>query len=209
MTRRKAQALLDAVKKKDAADADAAMAQIHRNLKASELALKQAKAANDVAATAANRKVIDACKAAGRSDCGPLKADDIALKLASGTADVYAARRPLSNRLLTFNDARKAAARNAGCVGGGSAMTVSPAEDAKVKPGQRYSITVNGVTKPPLASVKGPATVEVLVVSGNSTQYIVRVIVKADAKGTVDVSISDQGLAVEEIQLTVDAPAAK
>lgn len=33
--------------------------------------------------------------------------------------------------------------------------------------------------------------------------------VKADAKGTVDVSVSDRGLATEEIQLTVEPPAAK
>lgn len=202
-TKQKLQAQLDALQKKEADDA---AAQISKNLKASELALKQARAANAVAATVANKTVIDACKAAGRNDCGPLEADKIALKLASWTADVYAARRPLSNRLLTFNDARKAAARNAGCAGGGSAMTVSPAEDAKVKPGQRYPITVNGVTKAPQASVKGPATVETLV-GGNPNQYVVRVIVSADAKGTVDVSISDQGLAVDEIQLTVDASA--
>ena len=86
-------------------------------------------------------------------------------------------------------------------------MTVSPAEDAKVKPGESYQIAVNGTTKPPMASVKGPATLEVLVSGPN--QYTVRVMVKADAKGTIDVSISDQGMATEEIQLTVDASAAK
>lgn len=205
-TAKKAQLLaqLAAIQKKESEDASA---QAQKNLKESQAALKRAKAAEAVAATAANRKVIDACKAAGRRDCGPLEADAIAVSLAAGTAEIYAARRPLSNRLLTFNDARKAAARNPGCAGGSSAMSVSPAEDAKVKPGQRYLITVNGVTKPPLASVKGPATLEILVSGPN--QYTVRVMVKADAKGTVDVSISDQGLATEEIQLTVDTAAAK
>lgn len=195
---------LAAIQKKESEDASA---RAQKNLKESQAALKRAKAAEAVAATAANRKVIDACKAAGRRDCGPLEADVIAVSLAASTAEIYAARRPLSNRLLTFNDARKAAARNPGCAGGSSAMTVSPAEDAKVKPGQRYLITVNGVAKPPMASAKGPATLEVLVSGPN--QYTVRVMVKADAKGTVDVSISDQGLATEEIQLTVDTPSAK
>lgn len=197
-------AQLAAIQKKESEDASA---RAQKNLKESQAALKRAKAAEAVAATAATRKVIDACKAAGRRDCGPLEADVIAVSLAAGTAEIYAARRPLSNRLLTFNDARKAAARNPGCAGGSSAMTVSPVEDAKVKPGQRYLITVNGVAKPPMASVKGAATLEVLVSGPN--QYTVRVMVKADAKGTVDVSISDQGLATEEIQLTVDTPAAK
>ncbi|WP_418129972.1 hypothetical protein ABL849_30500 [Variovorax sp. 375MFSha3.1] len=195
---------LAAIQKKESEDASA---RAQKNLKESQAALKRAKAAEAVAATAANRKVIDACKAAGRRDCGPLEADVIAVSLAASTAEIYAARRPLSNRLLTFNDARKAAARNPGCAGGSSAMTVSPAEDAKVKPGQRYLITVNGVAKPPMASAKGPATLEVLVSGPN--QYTVRVMVKADAKGIVDVSISDQGLATEEIQLTVDTPSAK
>lgn len=195
---------LAAIQKKESEDASA---RAQKNLKESQAALKRAKAAEAVAATAANRKVIDACKAAGRRDCGPLEADVIAVSLAASTAEIYAARRPLSNRLLTFNDARKAAARNPGCAGGSSAMTVSPAEDAKVKPGQRYLITVNGVAKPPMASAKGPATLEVLVSGPN--QYTVRVMVKADAKGTVDVSISDQGLATEEIQLTVDTPSTK
>lgn len=205
-TTKKAQLLaqLAAIQKKES---DEAAAQVRKNLKASQTALKQANAANAVAATAANKRVIDACKAAGRRDCNPLEADVIADSLAASTAEIYAARRPLSNRLLTFNDARKAAARNPGCSGGSSAMSVSPAEDAKVKPGQRYLITVNGVAKPPMASVKGPATLEVLVSGPN--QYTVRVMVKADAKGTVDVSISDQGLVTEEIQLTVDTSAAK
>lgn len=158
-------------------------------------------------ARAMSKADVDTCRTAGRSSCDLLSVDDVALTLASLTAEVYAARRPLSNRLLVFGDARKAAAKNPGCVAGGSAMTVSPAEDAKVKPGESYQIAVNGTTKPPMASVKGPATLEVLVSGPN--QYTVRVMVKADAKGTIDVSISDQGLATEEIQLTVDTPAAK
>ena len=197
---------LAALQKKES---DAASAQIRKNVEASNLARKQTEAARAIAAAAASRKVVDVCKAAGRTDCGPLPADATALRLATLTAEVYAARRPLSNRLLTFNDARKAAARNAGCATGtASAMSVTPADDAVVKPGQRYAITVNGVPKPPLVTVKGPARAELLV-DGSSNQYVVRVIVAPDAKGSVDVGISDRGLASEEIRLAVESPPAK
>ncbi|MGJ7502230.1 hypothetical protein ACSFBF_17870 [Variovorax sp. ZT5P49] len=130
-----------------------------------------------------------------------------ARKLASETADLYAARRPLSNRLLSFAEQRKSVERNGSCVGGVSAMSISPAADAKVSQGDAYEITVSGVTVSPQVSVKGPAAFEILV--GSVNQYVVRIKVAADAKGTVDVTISDRGLATEEVQLTVAAPAAK
>jgi beta-lactam-binding protein with PASTA domain len=93
-------------------------------------------------------------------------------------------------------------------VGGVSAMSISPADDAKVAQGEAHEITVSGVTVAPQVSVKGPASFEILVGAGTN-QYVVRIKVAADAKGTVDVTISDRGLATEEVQLTVGTPAAK
>ncbi|MDQ0081403.1 hypothetical protein J2W35_001742 [Variovorax boronicumulans] len=132
----------------------------------------------------------------------------MARKLAKETADLYAARRPLSNRLLSFAEQRKSVERNGSCVGSVSAMTVAPADDAKVSPGEVYEIAVSGVTVWPQVTVKGSATSEILV-GPAVNQFVVRIKVAADAKGTVDVSISDRGLATEDIQLTVGAPAAK
>lgn len=132
----------------------------------------------------------------------------MARKLAKETADLYAARRPLSNRLLSFAEQRKSVERNGSCVGSVSAMTVAPADDAKVSPGEVYEIAVSGITVWPQVTVKGSATSEILV-GPAVNQFVVRIKVAADAKGTVDVSISDRGLATEDIQLTVGAPAAK
>lgn len=131
-----------------------------------------------------------------------------ARKLAAETADLYAARRPLSMRLLSFAEQRKSVERNGSCVGSVSAMSISPADDAKVAQGDAYEITVSGVTAIPQVLVKGSASFEILVGPGTN-QYVVRIKVAADAKGTVDVTISDRGLATEEIQLTVGTPAAK
>jgi len=132
----------------------------------------------------------------------------MARKLAKETADLYAARRPLSNRLLSFAEQRKSVERNGSCVGSVSAMTVAPADDAKVSPGEVYEIAVSGVTVWPQVTVKGSATSEILV-GPAVNQFVVRIKMAADAKGTVDVSISDRGLATEDIQLTIGAPAAK
>lgn len=132
----------------------------------------------------------------------------MARKLAKETADLYAARRPLSNRLLSFAEQRKSVERNGSCVGSVSAMTVAPADDAKVSPGEVYEIAVSGITVWPQVTVKGSATSEILV-GPAVNQFVVRIKVAADAKGTVDVSISDRGLATEDIQLTVGASAAK
>jgi hypothetical protein len=132
----------------------------------------------------------------------------MARKLAKETADLYAARRPLSNRLLSFAEQRKSVERNGSCVGSVSAMTVAPADDAKVSPGEVYEIAVSGITVWPQVTVTGSATSEILV-GPAVNQFVVRIKVAADAKGTVDVSISDRGLATEEIELTVAAPAAK
>lgn len=127
----------------------------------------------------------------------------IAKKLAAATASLYAARRPLSDRLLSFYEARKSVERNGSCVGGVSAMTVAPANDAKVAPNEVYEIVVSGVTIAPQVTLKGAATTET-VVGASANQYIVRIKVAADAKGTVDITLSDRGLATEDIQLTVD-----
>lgn len=138
------------------------------------------------------------------------KADEAttARRLAAETADLYAARRPLSNRLLSFAEQRKSVERNGSCVGGVSAMSISPADDTKVAPGEAHEITVSGVTATPQVSVKGSASFEILVGPGVN-QYMVRIKVAADAKGTVDVTISDRGLATEEVQLTVATAADK
>jgi hypothetical protein len=127
----------------------------------------------------------------------------LAKELAAATAALYAARRPLSDRLLGFYEARKSVERNGSCVGNASAMTIAPVNDAKVAPNEVYEITVSGVTVAPQVALKGSATTET-VVGAAANQYIVRVKVSADAKDTVTVTISDRGLATEEVVLTVD-----
>ncbi|HEX7865525.1 MAG TPA: hypothetical protein VF555_11310 [Variovorax sp.] len=156
----------------------------------------------------AERKREDRLEAEARNQLGNAAEQATARQLASETADLYAARRPLSNRLLSFAEQRKSVERNGSCVGGVSAMSISPAADAKVGQDEAYEITVSGVTATPQVSVKGSASFEILVGPGMN-QYVVRVKVASDAKGTVEVTISDRGLATEEVELTVAAPAAK
>ncbi len=127
----------------------------------------------------------------------------IAKELAAVTSDLYADRRPLSHRLLAFHEARKSVGKNSTCFGGASAMNLSPAGDAKVKPGDVYPITVTGVTAVPKIALKGPADHEIVIGPGPN-QYIVRVNIRPDAKGVVDIAVSDQASATEDIQLTVD-----
>lgn len=177
-----------------------------QELLAQVTALQQQQIAAAVAA--AEKKREDKLEADAKKQPANASEASMARKLAKETADLYAARRPLSNRLLSFAEQRKSVERNGSCVGGVSAMSISPAADAKVGQGDAYEITVSGVTVSPQVSVKGPAAFEVLV-SATANQYVVRIKVASDAKGTVDVTISDRGLATEEIELTVAAPAAK
>ncbi|QRF57487.1 hypothetical protein [Variovorax paradoxus] len=129
--------------------------------------------------------------------------NQIAVKLATATSYLYAFRRPLSHRLLAFHEARKSVGKNSTCFGGASAMNLSSAGDAKVKPGDVYPITVTGVTAVPKIALKGPADHEIVIGPGPN-QYIVRVNIRPDAKGVVDIAVSDQASATEDIQLTVD-----
>ena len=133
---------------------------------------------------------------------GAAPADSVAIDLASKTADLYKARRPLSNRLLTFYQARKVTEKNKSCVGAASPMTVSPSDDANVAQGAAYPITISGVVSPPSVTIKGNATHDYQVGPGaNQYTYIVRV--TTEAKGFIDIAISDRGLAMEDIRLTV------
>jgi hypothetical protein len=177
-----------------------------QELLAQVTALQQQQIAAAVAA--AEKKREDKLEADAKKQPANASEASMARKLAKETADLYAARRPLSNRLLSFAEQRKSVERNGSCVGSVSAMTVAPADDAKVSPGEVYEIAVSGITVWPQVTVKGSATSEILV-GPAVNQFVVRIKVAADAKGTVDVSISDRGLATEDIQLTVGAPAAK
>ncbi|HUD32523.1 MAG TPA: hypothetical protein VMR43_05815 [Variovorax sp.] len=62
---------------------------------------------------------------------------------------------------------------------------------------------MSGVPVPPQVTLSGPAASETVV--GVAEQYRVRIQVAADAQGTVDVAISDRGLATEDIRLMVEA----
>ena len=94
------------------------------------------------------------------------------------------------------------------CASGGSDMTITPSEDATVKAGQVYDIAINNAPPFPVVSVSGPASMN-LIVGSLPNQFIVRVTIAADAKGEVNVSISDRGLAREDVKLAVEQPAAK
>ena len=141
-------------------------------------------------------------------NCATLTAISSASSLASKTAALYAARRPLSMQLLTFNDARATARKNVQCISGGSDMSISPSEDATVKAGQVYDIAINNAPPFPVVSVSGPASMN-LIVGSLPNQFIVRVTIAADAKGEVNVSISDRGLAREDVKLAVEQSPAK
>lgn len=162
----------------------------------------------DAAAAEAGKRLDERLEAEAKKQPANVSEARTARRLAAETADLYAARRPLSNRLLSFAEQRKSVERNGSCVGGVSAMSISPADDTKVAPGEAHEITVSGVTATPQVSVKGSASFEILVGPGVN-QYVVRIKVAADAKGTVDVTISDRGLATEEVQLTVATAADK
>lgn len=166
-------------------------------------ARKEAARLKDMTVRGTIKDLVAACRAAQRTDCEiGLEADATALALATQTAALYAARRPLSNRLLTFNDARKAAEKNRSCTGAGSPMSVNPSADANIAPGASYPIVISGVTVPPSVSLRGDASFAYFVGPGGN-QYTYKVIADAKAKGDIHVSISDRGLVVEEINLTV------
>jgi hypothetical protein len=189
----------------DAATA-ALQAALDKQLAATSRAREQAQAVAKITAANASDQLKAVCIASGRNDC-ELLPDATATNLATLTASVYARRRPLSNQLLAFHQARKAALSNGNCVRGGSAMSVSPLEDAEVEAGAIHAITVSGVAVAPTVNVKGQATVE-RVVGPGPNEYVVRIQVADKAVGVIDVSISDRGLAAEQIVLTVIAPKA-
>ena len=185
----KAAAALEAQFKKQLSDAH----------KASALAGQAAGKANASAVLAQA-----ACKQSTRTDC-ELPADTVAMDLAQKTADVYTARRPLSSQLLAFSKSSKANAANRACTVSAQSMTVSPAEDASVAAGAPYAIVLGNLAAPPAVTVTGPATY-VLEVTAPRT-YTLRLAVKAEAVGTVQVRITGPGADVEDITLTVQ-PAA-
>ena len=173
--------------------------------------LEKRKTQDDLAhqnSIAAFKSASDECTKAAGSNCAALTPGSSATNLASSTAALYAARRPLSMQLLTFDDARKTTRKNAECMSGGSDMTISPSEDATVKAGQVYDITINNAPPFPVVSVKGSASMS-LIVGSLPNQFIARITVAADAKDEVNVSISDRGLTREEVKLTLEQPAAK
>lgn len=184
----KAAAALEAQFKKQLGDAH----------KASALASQAAGQAN-ASATLAQA----ACKQSTRTDC-ELPADTVSMDLAQKTADVYTARRPLSSQLLAFSKSSKANAANRACTVSAQSMTVSPAEDANVAPGAPYAIVLGNLAVPPAVTVTGPATY-VLEVTAPRT-YTLRLAVKADAVGTVQIRITGPGADVEDITLTVKSP---
>lgn len=145
-----------------------------------------------------------ACKQSTRSDC-ELPADTVAMDLAQKTVNVYTARRPLSSQLLAFSKSSKANAANRACTVSAQSMTVSPAEDANVAPGAIYAIVLGNLAVPPAVTVTGPATY-VLEVTAPRT-YTLRLAVKPQAVGTVQIRIIGPGADVEDITLTVQ-PAA-
>ena len=160
------------------------------------------------ASTVAFKKARDECEKVTPDNCATLTAISSASSLASSTAAIYATRRPLSMRLLAFDEARKTARKNVQCISGGSDMTISPSDDATVKAGQVYDITINSAPPFPVVSVNGPAAMD-LMVGKAPNQFVARITVAGDAKGEVNVSISDRGLAREDVKLTVQQPAAK
>ena len=170
--------------------------QLRKAIKASEQAEKSA-----IQAGAAAQRSLDYCKQAGRDDC-KVAADTEATQLAEKTAALYAARRPLSHRLLTFSEAAKAAQANRACVGAGSTMTVAPNTDANVQAGAVYTLAVNGASARPNVSIKGNASHKTYL--GQGHQYMVEVSVSEGASGFIDIAISDASF-TEEIRLTVVA----
>jgi hypothetical protein len=178
----------------------AALEKVAKRIEEAEKTAKQAELLASVRTLTAEREQGE-CRRSGRQDC-VMPANLIAEKLATLTADLYAARRPLSHQLLVFNSARAAVTKNRACTGAGSPMTVSPDADANVEPGQVYVITINNVTTPPTVNLKGDAAFKYLV-GPSVNQYTYQIEVGKEAKGAIDLSISDRGLATEEIKLTV------
>jgi hypothetical protein len=181
----KAAAALEAKFKKQLGDAH----------KASTLASQAAGNANASAVRA-----LAACKKSTGTDC-ELPTDTVSIELAQKTADVYTARRPLSSQLLAFSKSSKANAANRACTASAQSMTVSPAEDASVAPGAPYAIVLGNLPVPPAVTVTGPATY-VLEVTAPGT-YTLRMAVKDEAVGTVQIRIIGLGGDVEDITLTV------
>jgi len=199
------QALIDELVRKLGAQYDTVIAGLEKKFKQQTADAKTA--AKDAAtsatqATEAALQSTQACKRSGRKDC-ELVADVVAQKLAEKTATLYASRRPLSNRLMAFYNAGKAAGANRACTGQTNAMTVAPAEDAKVKPGQEYTIQIGNLPSPPSVVVNGPATYK-LEVSAAFT-YTLRLTIADGAQGNVQVHISGGNAGSEDITLTVEA----
>ena len=192
--------LLTRLQKQHSTALTAADRKMSAQVKAAAEASEQAKRSAMQAAASAQRG-LDYCKQSGRTDC-MVTADDVATLLAVKTATLYQSRRPLSNRLLTFDDAVKAARSNRACVGAGSTMTVAPNTDANVQAGAIYALAVNGAIARPNVVIKGNASQRTYL--GQGHQYIVEVSVSEEASGLIDIAISDASF-TEEIRLTVAA----
>lgn len=118
-------------------------------------------------------------------------------KLATATSELYAARRPLSNRLANFNAMRKAVRELPGC-GGNSLMSLSPNGDATIESGKPYEISIHNPEGMPALNVTGPAKGEIVL---HGSLFVARI--TPTGSGIIKVTVTDTKGGSDEVDLTV------
>lgn len=208
----------------ETAKAEAAAAQANTPVKDAdtatllEAAIKRLQVSNAASAEQAKASALEAKSAASEAkqfanqSAGYCNGTDAAAKscnadlqkdltaLAMATANLYAARRPLSNRLANFNTQRKTVRDLPGC-GGGSLMRLNPGADATIEAGKPYEINIHNPEGMPALSVNGPATGEILV---RGSLFVARI--TPTEAGTVNVTVTDAKGGSDDVVLTVKAP---
>ena len=117
--------------------------------------------------------------------------------LATATSALYAARRPLSNRLANFNAMRKSVRELPGC-GTTSAMTLSPNGDATVAADKAYEISIQNPEGMPALKVSGPAKGEIVL---HGSLFVARI--TPTGTGIIKVTVTDTKGGSDEVDLTV------
>ncbi|MCU0932500.1 MAG: hypothetical protein MUE43_12045 [Serpentinimonas sp.] len=128
-----------------------------------------------------------------------------AAALGHAVAAVYAARRPLANRLYAFAQARDPWVKSPECSAQDSLLRLSPEGPIEIAPGGVQEIQVINPSGLPRFRVSNGSVKSELVRSTSDGQWVVRVTVGQEAAGTFLLTVSDDQGGEEEVLFKISA----
>lgn len=146
---------------------------------------------------------IDPSAKGPRSSAG--EKEDEASALGRAVAAVYAARRPLANRLYAFAQARDPWVKSPECSAQDSLLRLSPEGPIEIAPGGLREIQVINPSGLPRFRVSNGSVKSELVRSTSDGQWVVRVTVGQEAAGTFILTVSDDQGGEEEVLFKINA----